>query len=168
MRAFRWICVFSLTVVAFLSVETFQKPHATAQTKANVADLKKLHYQASEAVTEGGKAIDDPLPMNLKGQFKFADAKSPTTYRELILKSEDVLTKVGIRTKIVVDARPDRCSVTYRPIAGGGTEDFGLTRAERNVDPKTYEFVCNCSESTHPSKIVDCTEDRDVDFDCKR
>jgi len=73
-----------------------------------------------------------------------------------------------VKVKVVVESSPHSCPVTYRPVAGGANLDFGTTRAERHVDPKTYEFVCECAANSKPSKVVDCTEDTTVSFECKQ
>jgi len=159
----------SLTLLAGQIAQTAARDH-----KANLTELKKLHYMASLAIADGQKSLDDPLPSQAKHDFRAQmvnsseSEKSTGTYRELIVRSEEIFVQSGFRVNVSVEARPHGCSVTYRAIAGGGIMDFGITRTEHRVEPRTYEFTCDCKSPSKPRKIVDCTEDQSVQFECQK
>lgn len=142
----------------------------------NLGELKRVHFEASAALSEGGKSLGDTISPDLKQDFESAahftllpsdtNTKSPT-YRDLMARSEETLARYGLKVKVVVEAAPDNCQVTYEPIAIGGIKNFGLTRAENQVEPRTYRFVCECSEASKPSQVVDCTSDQQVRFKCQ-
>jgi hypothetical protein len=147
---------------------------AAADRKPDLTQLKKLHYAASMALVNGQQSLDDPLPSQVKSDFAYQMAQPPedpkrsATYRDLIVKSEEVIVQFGSRVTVSVDAQPHSCDVTYRPIAGGGTLSFGTTLAKQRVEPRTYEFTCACTQPSKPKKIVDCTEDQSVLFECQK
>lgn len=147
---------------------------ATAAQKPDLTQLEKIHYMASMVVADGQKSLDDPIPSQVKSDFAVqlpAEPEWPTppnTYRDLILRSEQVFIQSGSRVTVSVDAQPHSCDVTYRPIAGGGTMSFGTTLAKQRVEPRTYEFTCDCTSPPKPRKVVDCTEDQDIKFECKQ
>jgi hypothetical protein len=158
-----------LAVLAGQSTQT-----AAVDRKPDITQLKKLHYAASMAIVNGQQSLDDPLPLQVKHDFAYQmagapqDVKNSITYRELIVKSEDIIVHAGSRVTVSVDAQPRSCDVTYRPIAGGGTLSFGTTLAKQRVEPRTYEFTCDCASPSKPKKIVDCTEDQNVLFECQK
>jgi len=174
-RGLTWafITLFSTgTLLAVLAGQSAQT--AAGGRKPDLTQLKKLHHAASMAIVSGQQSLDDPLPPQVRHDFAYQmasappDLKNSTTYRELIVKSEDVFAQAGSRVTVSVDAQPRSCEVTYRPIAGGGILSFGTTLAKQRVEPRTYEFTCDCTSPPKPKKIVDCTEDQSVLFECQK
>ena len=120
-----------------------------------------------------GKSLDAPAPPELTNKLDSALGKPPGSdkdlkYKDVLRQSEGALAQHGEKVSVTVNANPDSCHVTYRAISGGGAQDFGDTLVKKSVDPKTYEFVCKCTDQLQPKKVVDCTEDQNLDFDCKR
>jgi len=127
---------------------------------------RQLHSEATAAVAMHGKSVDDPVAGNLKQTLKTNGLPEDVRYRDVLQSSEATLSRVGTPVTVVVDSSPNSCPVEYQPIAGGPSNDFGTTRAQKKIAPKTYEFRCRCSGAVL-KKIVDCTDEgTSVKFDC--
>jgi hypothetical protein len=173
MRGVRWLLGVLLGVGVLLSIPTGGGARVVRQ-KPDLTQLEKLHYMASMVIADGQKNLDDPIPSQVRSDFTTQvplgqdGTVAPVTYRELIVRSEQVIVQAGSRVTVSIDAQPHSCDVTYRPIAGGGTISFGTTLATQRVEPRTYEFTCSCTSPPRPRKVVDCTEDQKIQFECKQ
>lgn len=114
MRRLTWAFVTLFSSGALWATQAGQKATAVG-SKPDLTELKKLHYAASLAVAEGDKSLDDPLPSQMKKNFAFhmtaQEGKSASTYRELIVRSEDDIVQFGSRVTVSVDAKPHSCNV---------------------------------------------------------
>jgi hypothetical protein len=166
------LILFSGASLALLAGQSAQT--AAISRRDDLTEVKKLHYMASIAIADGQRTLDDPLPPQANHDFKTKiintaeGTKHTGTYRELMVRSEEILVQSGSRVTVSVEAQPHGCSVSYRAIAGGGIMDFGVTRTEHRVEPRTYEFTCDCKSPSKLHKIVDCTEDQNVQFECQK
>jgi hypothetical protein len=170
MKRLLWASLMSLCLLALL--HGFQKPFSTDARSADVAHLKAVHAAVSRDVMEDQKRLDQPLPNTLKKQVEAAGIRPPAgeqfTYMVALTRSESALAKLVSTVNVTAKSTPDSCPVDYRAISGGGFVYFGDTETDRDVEPKTYEFVCKCSPKSKQSKVVECTENRVVQFDCKK
>lgn len=163
----------ALVLVVTMSIGAGADAQETAgQTNVSLATITKVHSQASSAVIEG-KALTERAPTDLTREYasafgeKATETRKGTTYGEILKVTETHLGR-SYSVTVKVEAAPDGCSVKYRAIAGGGTLDFGTTPAARDVDPKTYQFICECRASMLLKKTVECTSDTRVLFECER
>ncbi len=170
MKRLLWTSLISLCLAVLLY--GFQKPSSTNGSASDVARLKAVHAAVSRDVVEDQSRLGQPLPNTLKTQAESAGVRPPTgeqfTYMVALKRSESALAKLVSTVSVTAKATPDSCPVDYRAVSGGGFVYFGDTEAKRNVEPKTYEFVCKCSPSSKQRKIVECTDNRVVQFDCKK
>ena len=115
--------------------------------------------------------MNDRVSPSIKASYEQAigvpQVNTPT-HKDVLSTTEHNLTMSIGKVKVSVSASPDACQVKFRPVIRPGFLDFGHTDISKNVEPRTYEFVCECSETSKPSQTVECTEDTTVMFQCRR
>jgi hypothetical protein len=153
-----------LTMFGVISI-----PSAWAQS-FQTDEVKRFHKAASSVIEKNAGDLDNTVSDDWVKKFNKLTGKSEKklTYRQVLSGTEQILQESATTVKVVATAAPKSCPVKYRPIAGGGSLDFGTTTATRNLPPATYEFTCQCTEKNATKRIMECTEDTHVDFECKR
>jgi hypothetical protein len=157
---------------------TLTKADGTVATKADLVNALKSGSVKYQTVDES------ELQVRLYGNTAVVTGRSTANAARGVITGDLRFTRVyvhhngvwqvvssqqtSVMVTVVAESAPDSCPVTYKPAAGGGILDFGTTRAERRLDAKTYEFVCECTPKSKSSKVVDCTQDTTVSFTCKR
>jgi hypothetical protein len=171
------------------------KPSSTAPAgienqdrKKEIERLKALHSALVYSL-KSGKSLNDKVStqtltdltykagyrtgeaQNASHQFYFAQMPqehSPLTYRDVLKADEDLMVLMNVdRVNVEMDAQPKRCAVEYTEVATGATRSFGLTRTSKKLDPKYYDFVCDCA-GTKLRVNLDCTNDQSYTFQCEK
>jgi hypothetical protein len=88
------------------------------------------------------------------------------TYREAIVRTEDVMGESGLKVKVTIHASPRSCSVKYKPVFGGAELDAGQTDLSTELAPRWYVFSCDCKKPPIEQR-VDCTQDKTIQFQCQ-
>lgn len=142
------------------------------------ARLISLHQKLVQSHTRGA-ALDSSVPEQLRAAYptdttKPIDSKGssgtedvPLTSREALKQIESQLKAANIQVRAELVSKPDKCSITYRPLVGGPSFDAGLTRAVLTLDPKAYIFSCACGKQVL-DRTVDGTSDLSIVFDCHK
>lgn len=87
-------------------------------------------------------------------------------YRDALKADEDLLLSMGAdKVTVEIDAQPQHCQVAYIEVATGANRAFGQTKASKKLDPKYYDFVCDCL-GTAEHALLDCTSDQSYTFAC--
>jgi hypothetical protein len=173
----RNLIVVSLLLFVYVSFLDGQK---TAISKASdvseVAQAQSLHEQLVMDVING-ESPKSKLSMKIRSSYSSdltrwdgAVGKNPDamvlTYREAIVRTEDVMMKSGLKVKVTIHASPHGCSVKYKPVFGGAELDAGQTDLSTELDPRWYVFRCDCKKPPIEER-VDCTQDKAIQFQCQ-
>jgi hypothetical protein len=154
------------------------------EQKDEIQSLKSLHSEII-SLLKNGKETDEVLPKqtfsnltskmsnraasDLKRRVSFDELEKADVqlrYRDALKADEDLLVSMGAdKVTVEIDARPQHCQVAYVEVATGANRAFGQTKASKKVDPKYYDFVCDCM-GIPKHALLDCTNDQSYTFDC--
>ena len=157
---------------------------AQADKKDEIQSLKLLHAEII-SLLKNGKQPDEELPKHtfstltskvghqaasdLRQRVSFDELEKTNgqlKYRDALKADEDLLVSMGAdKVKVEIDAQPQHCQVAYVEVATGANRAFGQTKASKKLDPKYYDFICNCL-GTPEHALLDCTSDQSYTFAC--
>jgi hypothetical protein len=157
---------------------------AQAEKKNEIQSLRSLHAEIV-GLLKNGKEPDEELPKqtfsnltskvgyraadDLKRRVSFDElekTQGQLRYRDALKADEDLLVSVGAdKVTVEINAQPQHCQVAYVEVATGANRAFGQTKASKKLDPKYYDFICDCL-GTAEHALLDCTSDQSYTFDC--
>jgi hypothetical protein len=172
MRSWRFVFLVTFIFVSYLYGQKTAKSQTASAS--DVAQARSLHEQLVIDLS-GGQSPNSKLSMKIQSSYpsdlttwREANGKNGIpvlTYREAIVRTEDVMKQAGLKVKVMIHASPHSCSVKYKPVFGGAELDAGQTDLSTELEPRWYIFSCDCAKPPIEQR-VDCTNNKTIQFQC--